>query len=227
MLRLTGRRLLWYTVGLALVFGSCALALSRAPAGRIERTRGKVVLMRGSARLTAAAGRTLYAGDRLTTGRNAWAIIRLGTHLIKMGPETSMMVKEAAKSNDKYRIRLDLGRLWLLIRKSFPNLDFCVETPAAVAGVRGTFFSVQVQPDGTTWVGVREGSVRVEAAGGEGFVDLSPGFGTTIKPGGGPGTPEKVPPDQVGGDELKEKAKGKPEGGERRDAREFGGNKPG
>ncbi|MGE5576790.1 MAG: FecR domain-containing protein [Syntrophothermus sp.] len=64
------------------------------------------------------------------------------------------------------RLFLSIGRIWVhVIRQINYLVDFEVQTPSAVAGVRGTIFSVMVASDGSTVVSVQKGQVAVSAGG--------------------------------------------------------------
>lgn len=60
---------------------------------------------------------------------------------------------------------LQAGRLWARVVSGLSRLwRFEIETPTAVAGVRGTLFRLEVTPAGETWLYVREGIVELRTA---------------------------------------------------------------
>ncbi|WP_324715398.1 FecR family protein [Carboxydochorda subterranea] len=59
---------------------------------------------------------------------------------------------------------LKIGSLWAEVSAAFGRIwRFEVETPTAVAGVRGTLFRLQVLPDGTTRLFVHSGAVELRS----------------------------------------------------------------
>lgn len=61
-------------------------------------------------------------------------------------------------------LRMFVGRVWAhLLGKLTRLVEFSIETPMAVASVRGTIFSVAVEPSGKTLVSVVKGTVEVSS----------------------------------------------------------------
>jgi len=67
---------------------------------------------------------------------------------LRLGPDSKLRLKEATLSPKKKKVkkfsaRLMVGRMWASVTKLFGKESrFEVETPNAVAGVRGTVFAV-------------------------------------------------------------------------------------
>jgi hypothetical protein len=85
---------------------------------------------------------------------------------IRLAPNTTMRIKKSTRNLMKHAetslFRLDLGKVWVRVVRSLRrSSQFAVETPTAVATVRGTIFSVAVQPEGSTKVSVYDGTVEV------------------------------------------------------------------
>lgn len=199
-----GYRVLLGAIVLTVLIACAAFGLTLSAAGRAESVWGRVELRRGAGTFPLRAGQVLMAGDRLTSGRKAGAVLSLGRHRMRLGANASVLILSARETAERYAIFLWLGRLWILVKKTVKAIDFKVETPAAVAGVRGTLFSVSVAPDGTTWVGVAEGLVTVHRLDGGGKVLLAQGYETSVKPGRSPEKPRKCKQGKVGGDDLGE-----------------------
>jgi hypothetical protein len=103
----------------------------------------------------------LSEGDQVQTGADG--TIRLlvsGNAVVDLSNNTSMVVTRASQT-EKTRIKVWSGRLWARVSKLFGSSEFEVESPNAVAGVRGTEFIVDVAPDGSTDINVLDGSVAV------------------------------------------------------------------
>ncbi len=102
-------------------------------------------------------GDILDSGDSLKTRENSYAELRFSDgSIVKISPDTEVSIY-------KDYISLAIGYIKLYITKLFPNFE--VRTPSAIAGVRGTEFSVEVLEDQTTIVTVYEGEVDLTAQG--------------------------------------------------------------
>ncbi len=197
-----GRILL--ALALAALAAANLTALSAAPAGRVEAVQGHVILQRGTANNPLEGGEELFEGDRLISGSASAALLQIGQHRLRLGPDAHLLIMRADEGANLFRLSLWLGRLWVYVQKGATAVvNFQVETPAAIAGVRGTLFSVSVASDGTTWVGVSEGIVDVASPEGGEIVRLLPGSATTVQPGKKPEKPKKVKAKEVGGGDLK------------------------
>jgi hypothetical protein len=90
---------------------------------------------------------------------------------------------------------LYLGRIWATIAKDpYDRTAFEIETPTAVAGVRGTEFSMAVGIDGATRVGVDHGLVEVSSD--VGAVELPAGKETVVEWNRPPDTPRSYRRDE-------------------------------
>ncbi|MGC8970751.1 MAG: FecR family protein [bacterium] len=102
-------------------------------------------------------GDILDDGDSLRTKENSYAELKFSDgSIVKVSENTDLSIY-------KDYLSLAIGYIRLYITKLFPNFE--VRTPSAVAGVRGTEFSVEVLIDQTTIVTVYEGEVDVTAQG--------------------------------------------------------------
>ncbi len=132
-------------------------------------------------------GQLVHAGDVIRTGADGSVELRwarwAGGMRIKVGPNTTFTVKRSvvnrSSKDAESRLRVDAGTIWVRIRKALTGKSkFEVETPTAVAAVRGTTFSVTVERDGTSQVTVWKGAVEVAGAKG-GAVVVSGGSSFT------------------------------------------------
>ncbi|RYX85707.1 hypothetical protein EON83_05050 [bacterium] len=111
-------------------------------------------------------GEVVKTGDELQTGADgraefAWAD---GTRW-KLEPKTHLTIERAAvnswRKTEQTQFRLDAGKVFVRVVKSLaPGSSFQIETPSAVAAVRGTVWSIAVE-NGQTRVGVYKGFVEV------------------------------------------------------------------
>jgi len=111
----------------------------------------------------------VLAGTIVRTGENASAVLHWvdGTRL-QAGADTTLKVLECRfdkRTNAALSLfRLDVGRIWVrVIRSLSADSKFEIRTPTATAGVRGTTFSINVDPDGGTEILVYEGDVEVRS----------------------------------------------------------------
>jgi hypothetical protein len=124
----------------------------------------------GSRALAKNQQRLLLAGDRVATPSDAAAsLVLAGGARAEVDPSTRItLVRTDA---EEQRLKLELGRVELVVPKLAPGSAFVVETPEAEVRVRGTRFSVEVSgagaAAGVTRVGVSQGSVLVRTARGE------------------------------------------------------------
>ena len=137
---------------------------------KVEGVAGKVMLKRGGMGDFAPLGKAEFVmtEDTLKTGEDGIAELRWldGTRL-KMAPRTEMTVKKSSthmvRGNDETEFALTNGTIFVRIMKALsPQSRFEVQTPTAVAAVRGTIFMVKVEA-GKTQVAVHKGSVKVSS----------------------------------------------------------------
>ena len=157
----------------------------------------------------------IQTGDVVRTGANGIAEFKWtdGTRW-KVMPNTQITVKKATynmvKKADQRQLDLSAGKVFIRIMKSLaPSSKFEVETPTAVAAVRGTIFSVEVV-NGKTQVAVFKGSVKVTSG------DKADKEETMITPGqaavsGSTGVLQTVTDDKMNADFTKEATIVKPE----------------
>jgi hypothetical protein len=86
-----GRALSWM---LALVVAMLAVsAHAQDSIGVVKRSKGEVLIERGGQQLPAPKGTVLLRGDRVLTGRDAYAYIEVpGATAVAIGPETKVSV---------------------------------------------------------------------------------------------------------------------------------------
>ncbi|MEO0459433.1 MAG: FecR domain-containing protein [Myxococcota bacterium] len=182
----------------------CLPSLAYAEVGRVISLRGEASVTRGTTgshqRAALERGASVEQGDQIRTGADsAIRIVFSDRSLLNIGPNASVVIQDytVAKSERRRRVGIKLwaGRAWARVTTWFGSGEnrFEVKTPNAVAGVRGTEFAVNVDPDGETTVTVFEGAVEV------GPLDpsaqlamLSPGQRGRVKPDGTTQT-ESVP----------------------------------
>lgn len=136
-------------------------------------------------------GMSLGLADRIKTeARGRASLTFFDGSVIDIAENTGVALKELDTSGQakKIKIQQDIGSTFNRVKKlADPASSYEIETPAAVAGVRGTEFWVHVFPGGATVVVNIDGLIAVSAGGAE--VILQPGMKSTIIPGQTPGQP--------------------------------------
>jgi hypothetical protein len=129
-------------------------------------------------------------GDAIKTGAEASAKITFfdgSTIELKANTQIEFtdLVKEQSK---KIRMKQEIGETVSKVQKLVDSASrYEIETPAAVAAVRGSQMIVEVNTSGTTSVGNIEGSISVIAQGKE--VNIPVGKHSTVVPGATPSQP--------------------------------------
>jgi hypothetical protein len=140
-----------------------------------------------------AAGEQVEAGDQIRTGSLSTARLVFfegsTTDLMASTEVAVTQVSARRQGSDKIiALHQRLGRTYSRVEQLSDRASrFEIETPTAVAGVRGTEFAIVVEGDGTTSVAVVEGLVEVTAQ--ETTVTVLAGEKTTVQPERPPSPP--------------------------------------
>ncbi|MFQ5648107.1 MAG: FecR domain-containing protein [Candidatus Aenigmatarchaeota archaeon] len=108
-------------------------------------------------------GMLLNQGDAVRTlADSEAAIIFLESSIVRLGPETEILIQKLDPTPDSTSILIkqELGQTWNRILKLSGIDSYEVETPTTVASIRGTGFSVRVAQDGETEVKLVEGELN-------------------------------------------------------------------
>jgi len=142
----------------------------------------------------ASAGITVELGDTLRAGDDARAEITFfegSTIELEAGTEVEVVELGIVEETGSTIIRLkqNIGNTVSRVSKlADVHSTYEVETPTAIAAVRGSIMFVRVREDGVTAVGNGEGSVSVSAQGEE--VPLPEGTYSTVEQGQPPSAPK-------------------------------------
>jgi hypothetical protein len=129
----------------------------------------------------------LKVGDAIKSGAEANALITFfDGSTIELKANTQIEIAELVKGKANFiRLRQEIGDTISKVEKlTDPASRYEIETPSAVAGVRGSSMLVSVTLDGTTTVQNLEGQISVTAKGIE--ILIPQGSIGTVKPGGSP-----------------------------------------
>ena len=134
----------------------------------------------------------------VTLGQSAWT----DKGRVRLGPDTEVRFEDwvadlAAGRINRLSLKVALGQIWMAFAPTPKGLpregQYDILTPGGTIRLEGTDVYVKVEPDGTTSVYVREGSVRIQPnTGGE--LVLKAGFWTRMHPEGPAAPPSRFEP---------------------------------
>lgn len=129
----------------------------------ITFTSGDVKIVRDGKEVPAAIGMIVYERDLIRTENGTVDLQTRTGSAVRVREMTSLTVaKIAGKDGGETRIDMEHGGMLANVKKASANEGFNVATPTAIAGVRGTSFSVEVDPfERTSSVKVIEGKVAM------------------------------------------------------------------
>jgi hypothetical protein len=167
--------------------------------GKVTHAQGQVLLEPESGGLIRplSAGDSIAEGYRITTGERSEATIEFESGvIIRLRSNTTLRVDQANRKDAQtllFQMFLEVGKVVSRIRQALErDSRFQLETPSAVAGVRGTRFRCGVNAEKIGRYEVLDGLVSVQAE--EREVLLPPGTGTVVEPGGAPMEPTALLP---------------------------------
>jgi hypothetical protein len=155
-----------HTILFTMTLLAVAAAAAAGPAGTVEKVMGTaadVYPAGGKGWKPAHSGLKIFAKDNCRTGAGSSMEIRWkngGT--LRIGEKTWLTVSERPDTSDISQARVLSGRVWAAMKKlSGSGRKFSIESPTAVAGIRGTVFRMDVDSGTGTDVAVYEGKVAV------------------------------------------------------------------
>ncbi|RQW05956.1 MAG: hypothetical protein EH225_04215 [Calditrichaeota bacterium] len=156
-----------------------------------EYVEGEVSIKRISGDFVSAEiGDSLIPGDSVITGLDGFAELSLeSSSKITINNDTVFVFSQREKKEEKKSIfMIVLGKIGFKFDRLLHEPD--IQTPASIAGVRGTEFIVVSALDGSALYVVSEGSVAVESEGG--LVVLETAEGVSVPLGETPGEKYEV-----------------------------------
>jgi len=166
------KRMLLLSIALLMVIGfGCSKSEDFTEAGelkaKISRVSGNVQLIRDN-KIEPAKMNMIISGKDTIKALNGSADLHIARRgIFKVKPNSVVEITSLAKET---RINVKGGKLLLALQKLKRDKDLEIETPTAVAGVRGTSFLVSVSGQNTK-VGVLTGEVGVRTF--DGFVKVN------------------------------------------------------
>lgn len=143
----------------------------------------------GNAWEAALAKMVIYTGGEVWAKEESTARLMLDQDMIRVAPNT-IFTLEQPSGTDKVKLNLQEGQVWLNIEGLEEGQELEVETPSAVASIRGTRFSVRLDRVGNTIVSVVKGAVDLTSAGVTKAVEE--GLQSKAAPGLPPADPEPI-----------------------------------
>jgi hypothetical protein len=149
------RRIAHTCLGVLFVLLFVSSATAQTPQiAQVKTVSGQVYIQRGGARVTVKAGDALFEQDTIDTGADGTIGITFTDNTVmSAGPNSEVALEEYRFDSNNFNgsMLTDLrkGTLSMVsgdIAKSSPA-SMKVKTPAAILGVRGTHFVVQVPED--------------------------------------------------------------------------------
>lgn len=132
--------------------------------------RGEVSILRAGGSVAVHTGDILMEADRIETGPESVLDLAVSGHAIRIMGQSTASIAELRRNQDgsskSVRLSLQKGGLLAVAAKLSGKDRFEVQTPTAIAGVRGTRFLVQTDADGTR-VRLFQGSVHVQGEKGQ------------------------------------------------------------
>lgn len=108
-------------------------------------------------------GDIIQEKDVIITSEDAFCDVKIGGSIIRVKEKSKVIVSNLLRSNnlESTELGLNVGKMLCKPKKLLKSESFVVKTPTAVAGVRGTKFTVEADIKKTTRIKVFDGKVKV------------------------------------------------------------------
>ncbi|MGD9762205.1 MAG: FecR domain-containing protein [Candidatus Binatia bacterium] len=172
--------------------------------GTVAAVNGTAEIVHGGAAAAAAVGAPVQLGDELRTGAGKMKVVFRDDSVVDLNEQTSLVVDQQVfdpgTSRFQSLMKLLSGKARALVSDHYgtPGSSYEVETPTAVAGVRGTTFLISYDPDtdATQVIGI-DGRIEVRSLAARlgDTVYVGAREGTTVLRGQPPTPPQPVAED--------------------------------
>lgn len=145
----------------------CIIAVSLwAGCAKVEDEYATVMFLIGSVtknNVSVEIGETIKENDRLVTGAQSSCDLKIGESIIRIKENSTVLISQLTRKGaaENTALGLDVGKMLCKPKKLMKDESFLVKTPTAVAGVRGTKFTVEADTMKTTRIKVYDGKVKV------------------------------------------------------------------
>jgi outer membrane protein assembly factor BamB len=108
-------------------------------------------------------GDIIHEKDVIITAEDAFCDVKIGGSIIRVKEKSKVIVSNLLRSNnlESTELGLNVGKMLCKPKKLLKSESFVVKTPTAVAGVRGTKFTIEADVKKTTRIKVFDGKVKV------------------------------------------------------------------
>lgn len=174
------------------------VAFGADAAGQVAALEGTAEVTRGGTTQPIKAGDPIYVGDKLKTApASKLRLLLKDETVLTLAASTEMVVnqEDVGGATSKTGLGMMGGTLRALVTERYgtPGSKFEVETPTAIAGVRGTGFVISYDAaTGTTTVVGLFDTTWVRSKNGRGEVTVGPDRTTEVRRGGLPRKPGRV-----------------------------------
>lgn len=113
--------------------------------------------------LPVTIGDLVQEKDTLKTGADSFCDVKIGSSIIRIKEKSHVVISSLFNKDNVERTDLSLGvgKMLCKPKKLLKSEKFIIKTPTAVAGVRGTQFTVETDKKKTTRIKVYDGKVKV------------------------------------------------------------------
>lgn len=156
-------------------------------AARLTRVVGLLAtsLVAGLSLMPSVTAQAQTAGCATSAGSAGQTVLRCRSVTIEVAQGASAGLVDDNGDGEPDAVEVSAGAVYVVYQRSGSRGRFQVQTPHAVASVRGTTWAVDVKP-GQSDVFVRDGRVGVSRIQGSRGVVLSAGEGVDVVPGSAP-----------------------------------------
>lgn len=145
---------LWLSlVSLALLTFLQIPAFANTASGVFMVVKGDVKLISKGKSVAAKVGQKLFEGDSIVTGPDSRAkVVMSDKNVLNISPDTKIEItiykNDPSSNTKKVDLKVDQGKVRAAVEQKYDDEKntFRIKTPTAVAGVRGTDFSVSYNP---------------------------------------------------------------------------------
>lgn len=166
---LVGTSALAFETGTSFTMVSASGAVSASsdqPLAIVRRFRPTVNVRDAGTRqwVEARVAQQLFHSDTLRTAQEGYAVVQMvDNSLIRVRPNSMLIIRGDVNDRGGVNSRIDMEQGGISLQVIGRVSDFEVATQTSVAAVKGTRFSVVINPDGSTTITCFSGEVEVSA----------------------------------------------------------------
>ncbi|MFA6449305.1 MAG: FecR domain-containing protein [bacterium] len=169
----------------------------------LQSIKGTVAVLIGSETLekSAVENMKVQEGDTVLTKSKSSLILKFEDgSMAKIGPLSKIKIDKSQSSGQQKQISLavDSGKVWTRVGKLGTDSGFVVKTPTAIAAVRGTYYSSEVEQDASSRFNVFDGEIAVSSVNNPGQqVMVKKNQSTSVAAGKAPEAPKEIPKEEL------------------------------